>query len=199
MSVGLIYLLSFGLGLGYAIFVGLAGHFFDGDAGDAHMDVGTDLPLSPLSPTVIATFLTGFGGGGLLAHSYFHLSTGPGVLVAIFTGILLSGGTFGILTLLFRNTQAGSEFSLSDMVGRTVQIITPIPQDGTGEVALVAKGTRINGPARSEDGRPIARNIPVRIIRVVGNVCYVSTQLSDSAPQAPGRGVGSPQAGLNQR
>jgi hypothetical protein len=198
MSVGLIYLLSFGLGLGYAIFVGLAGHFFGGDVGDAHMDVGTDLPLSPLSPTVIATFLTGFGGGGLLANSYFQLSTGKGVLVAIFTGILLSCGTFGILTLLFRNTQAGSEFSLSDMVGRTVQIITPIPENGTGEIALVAKGTRINGPARSEDGRPIARNIPVTVIRVVGNVCYVSTRISDSKPQDLFKDANKLRPGTNQ-
>ena len=61
MSIGFIYFLSFAVGLGYAIFVGVAGHLFGGDTGDAHMDVGTDLPLSPLSPTVIATFLTGFG------------------------------------------------------------------------------------------------------------------------------------------
>ena len=79
MSVGALYLLCFAIGLGYAIFVGLAGHFFGGDAADAHMDVGTDLPLSPLSPTVVSTFLTGFGGGGLLAHSYFLLPLGqPG-------------------------------------------------------------------------------------------------------------------------
>lgn len=172
MSVGFIYFLSFAVGLGYAIFVGLAGHVFGGDAHDVHMEAGTDLPMSPLSPTVIATFLTGFGGGGLLAN-YYELSAGKGVLVAILTGILLSGGTFGVLTLLFRNTQAGSEFALEDMVGRTVQIITPIPPNGTGEVALEAKGTRINGPARSVDGGAIPRNTPVTVVRVVGNVYYV--------------------------
>jgi hypothetical protein len=173
MSVTFFYLLSFFVGLGYALLVGLAGHLFGGDGHDLHMDVGTDLPISPLSPTVVATFLTGFGGGGLLANSYFQLSVGKGVLVALLTGILLSCGTFGALTLLFRNTQAGSEYSLEDMVGRMVEIITPIPENGTGEVALVAKGTRVIGPARSMDGKAIPRNAPVEIVRVVGNVYYV--------------------------
>lgn len=173
MSVGAIYFLCFAIGLGYAIFVGLAGHFFGGDSADTHMDVGTDLPLSPLSPTVISTFLTGFGGGGLLAHSYFLMSLGKGVLVAVLSGCLLSGGTFLVLSLLFRKTQGGSEFTLGEMVGRVVQVITPIPEGGTGEVAIVAKGTRVNGPARAVDGAAIGRNTPVTVERVVGNVYYV--------------------------
>ncbi len=172
---GIIYFLSFAIGLGYALMVGLAGHLFGDHGGDVHMDVGTDLPITPLSPTVIATFLTGFGGGGLLAHSYFQLSTGKGVLVALLTGVLLSGGTYCVLLLLFKNTQAGSEYSLDDMVGRVVEIITPIPENGTGEIALIAKGTRVIGPARSTDGKPVARSTPVEIVRVVGSIYYVRT------------------------
>jgi membrane-bound ClpP family serine protease len=175
MSVSIIYTLSFVVGLGYAICVGLAGHLFGGGdhSMDTHMDAGTDLPISPLSPTVISTFLTGFGGGGLLANSYFQLSVGKGVLVAILTGAFLSGSTFFVLSLLFRETQGGSEFLLEDMAGRVVQIITPIPENGVGEIVLLAKGTRINGPARSVDGKAIRRDSAVEIVRVVGNTYYV--------------------------
>jgi membrane-bound ClpP family serine protease len=137
------------------------------------MHVGTDLPVSPLSPTVISTFLTGFGGGGLLAHSYLHLPVGAGVLVALGVGALLSGGTFLALGALFRTTQGGSEFSHADMVGSVVQVVTPIPENGTGEIALIAKGTRVNSPARSVDGSPLPRNVGVKIEKVVGNVFYV--------------------------
>lgn len=173
MSVGVVYFLCFAIGLGYALIVGISGHLFGGDVGDAHMDVGTDLPITPLSPTIIATFLAGFGGGGLLASSYFQLSLGRSVVAAILTGVLLSGGTFAVLTLLFKSTQAGAEYSLNDMVGKVVQVITPIPENGTGEIALVAKGTRIIGPARSVDGRAIPRNSAVTVERVVGNVYHV--------------------------
>ena len=175
MSVGWIYFLCFAIGLGYAILTGISGHLFGGHDVDAHMDVGMDLPISPLSPTVIATFLTGFGGGGMLAHSYFQLSTGKSVGIAIATGILLSGGTFAMLTLLFRNTQAGSEFALQDLAGRAVQVITAIPEGGTGEIAVIIKGTRVNGPARSHDGRAIPKNAPVTIERVVGTIYYVKS------------------------
>ncbi len=185
MSIGFIYFLSFAVGLGYAIFVGIAGHLFGGDTGDVHMDVGTDLPMSPLSPTIIATFLTGFGGGGMLANSYFQISVGKGVLVAILCGMLLSGGTYIVLFFLFRETQAGAEFSLNDMVGRTVQVITTIPEGGTGEIAVEAKGSRINGPARSVDGRAIPRNTAVTVMRVVGNLYYVQ----EISPTADGMHV----------
>lgn len=173
MSVGWLYFLCFAVGLGYAILVGISGHLFGGHDVDGHMEAGTDLPVSPLSPTVIATFLTGFGGGGMLAHSYFLLSTGRSVFIAILTGCALSGGTFAALTLLFKNTQAGSEFALQDLVGRTVQVITGIPDGGTGEVAVTVKGTRVNGPARSVDGKAITKNSPVTIERVVGTLYYV--------------------------
>jgi membrane-bound ClpP family serine protease len=129
--------------------------------------------VSPLSPTVVSTFLTGFGGGGLLAHSYFLLPLGSGVLVALLSGVLLSGGTFMVLSILFKKTQGGSEFSLDEMVGRVVQVITPIPENGTGEVAIAAKGTRSNAPARSVDGRPIGRNVAVEIVQIVGSVYLV--------------------------
>ncbi len=173
MSVGALYLLCFLIGLGYAVFVGLAGHLFGGHDVAVHMDVGTDLPLSPLSPTVISTSLTGFGGGGLLAHSYFGLAVGRSAVIAILTGIVLSAGTFGVLAILFKNTQAGSEFKLTDMIGRSVEVITPIPENGTGEVAVMVKGTRVNGPARAVDGKAISRNTPVTVVRVVGTVYFV--------------------------
>lgn len=192
MSVGVIYFLCFVLGLGYAIVVGLSGHLFGGDAGDTHMDVGTDLPITPLSPTIIATFLAGFGGGGMVANSYLQLSLGRGVAVAVLTGLLLSGGTFLVLDLLFRSTQAGSEYSLNDMAGKVVQVITPIPENGTGEVAVIAKGTRICTPARSVDGKAVGRDAAVSIVRVVGNICYV--QPVEASPDAPAPKPGAPLA-----
>ena len=42
-----------------------------------------------------------------------------------------------------------------------------------GEIALFAKGTRVNSPARSVDGAPIPRNTAVKIESAVGNVFYV--------------------------
>jgi membrane-bound ClpP family serine protease len=89
-----------------------------------------------------------------------------------------------VLFFLFRETQAGAEFSLDDMVGRTVQVITTIPEGGTGEIAVEAKGSRINGPAKSVDGRAIPRNAAVTVVRVVGNLYYVQ-EISPAAEKTP--------------
>ncbi len=67
------------------------------------------------------------------------------------------------------------------MVGLTVQVITSIPEQGTGEIALEAKGCRINGPARSVDGRAIPKNAAVTVVRVVGTVYYVK----EIGPETP--------------
>jgi len=52
---------------------------------------------------------------------------------------------------------------------------------------VVAKGTRIIGPAKTEDGRAISRQTPVEIVRVVGNVYYVRVAAPVSPPPAAGR------------
>ncbi len=116
----------------------------------------------------------------MVAHSYLGLSVGKGVIAAILTGILLSGGTYTILLVMFRSTQAGAEYSTEEMVGRVVEIITPIPENGIGEIAFVVKGTRVNGPARSLCGKAISRNTPVVIEKVVGNIYYVREETSQS-------------------
>jgi hypothetical protein len=73
------------------------------------------------------------------------------------------------------------------MMGRVVQVITPIPENGTGEVVIIAKGTRVAGPARSVDGKAIPRNAAVEIVRVVGNAYHVRVAgTPGSATRDPG-------------
>src|ERR1035437_5145467 len=72
----LIYAVCFGVGLLFAIVSAFLGHLFGGH--DVHVDVGTGghaeagfqetgMPgLSPFSPTTITSFLTAFGGLGMV-------------------------------------------------------------------------------------------------------------------------------------
>jgi hypothetical protein len=55
------------------------------------------------------------------------------------------------------------------------EIITPIPAKGVGQIAFVAKGSRITYSARATDEQsPVERGTPVRIERIVGGMAYVS-------------------------
>ncbi len=53
------------------------------------------------------------------------------------------------------------------------EVITPVPEGGVGEISYVAKGTRMSSPARSIDGKPIARAAMVKIVRITGTTYYV--------------------------
>ena len=85
----------------------------------------------------------------------------------------MAGAAFGILALIYRKTQAGSEFRVMEIAGHEGEVITAIPEGGTGEVTYLAKGQRESGPARSVDGSAIPKGRPVAIERVMGSTLYV--------------------------
>ena len=61
-----------------------------------------------------------------------------------------------------------------DIVGIEAEVITAIPgHEQLGEVAYVAKGVRMNAPARSEDGTQIPAHTAVVVSKIVGTTTYV--------------------------
>ena len=54
-----------------------------------------------------------------------------------------------------------------------------VPESGVGEVEYVARGSRYNGPARSEDGRPLPRGTQALIVRVEEGVCVVKPSIEE--------------------
>jgi membrane protein implicated in regulation of membrane protease activity len=78
------------------------------------------------------------------------------------------------LRKLFRATQGSSESRISDVIGIEAEVITPIPENGVGEIAYVQKGARYSAPAREQTGVAIANGRPVKIVRVAGSQFYVA-------------------------
>ena len=176
MTAGLLYVGLLIVGVVYAVIAGALGWLSDLGGGDVHVDAGGHLDAGhshPVSGTTVATFVTGFGGGGTVAHYLFELPLGGSLPVATATGLLLAAAAYGVLELIFKQTQAGSEFAVGEMVGHEGAVITPIPADGTGEVAYTVKGQRETGPARSGDGSAIAKGRQIVIEKVVGSTLYV--------------------------
>ena len=174
--IGAVYIGLLVVGVVYAVIAGAMGWLSDIGGGDVHLDASGHFDAGhphPVSGTTVATFVTGFGGGGTVAHYLFQLRLGASLPVATVSGLLLAGAAFGVLELIFKQTQAGSEFTVTEMAGREAEVITSIPAAGTGEVAYVVKGQREIGAARSSDGTAIARGRPVVIEKVIGPTLYV--------------------------
>ena len=190
-KVFLVYLICFGVGLlftivsafladvfgGHEMHVEVGGHEGIGAEGHAEAGFGShDMPgFSPISPTTIASFITAFGGIGMIlskieaTHSVYISAPGAAL------------GGFGIATLVFwlfravfRRTQSSSESKVAQVIGLTATVITPIAANGVGEIAYIDGGSRYTAPARSEGGAAFGNGQTVKITRIVGTQFYVA-------------------------
>ncbi|MSU60954.1 MAG: hypothetical protein EXS31_00940 [Pedosphaera sp.] len=186
MDAFLVYLICFGVGLLFTICSALFGHIFGGgghdgqiDGSGGHAEAGvdaSDMPgVSVLSPTVVASFVTAFGGIGMILHQIPATKpvyvSGP---LSLLGGFAMGCSVLWLLRQLFRSTQSSSESKVASLVGQPATIITPIPGNGVGEIAYVQAGTRYTAPAREEHGVAVANGQPVKITRVVASQFFVT-------------------------
>lgn len=179
---GYIYGICLGVGLLFTIISAVAGHLFGGDGGNigtgGHAEAGfsdSGVPgISFFSPTVLASFVTAFGACGLILRSIEATSplfiSAPASALA---GGVIALAVFWVFNTMFKKTQSSSESRVATLAGLTATIVTPVPENGVGEIAYVQSGTRYTAPARSTHGQPIAAGQAVRIQRVVGTQFYV--------------------------
>jgi membrane protein implicated in regulation of membrane protease activity len=186
----IIYTACLALGLIFTIITAVAGHFFGGHDGDAgvgtggHAEAGYDhsgVPgVSFFSPTVLACFVTAFGACGLILS---RIEATRNVWISAPLSAIAGAGiamvAFLLFNWMFKQTQSSSESRVGTLAGLTASILTPIPQDGVGEIAYVQSGSRYTAPARTADGSPVPAGKLVRITRIVGTQFYVEALRTD--------------------
>ena len=190
MDLFIAYVVCFAAGLLFTFVTAFLGHLFGGH--DAHGDVGSGghaeagiggdhMPaITPLSPTTLASFVTAFGGFGMIL-SRLPATRSPLLSLPL---SLLGGFVVAFLVLLlfraiFARTQSSSESQVASLVGREASIITPVPTGGVGEIAYVDRGVRYTAAARADHGAAIGAGTTVVIRRIVANQFYVQP----TAPQ----------------
>jgi hypothetical protein len=206
LGLTVIYLALLGVGVIYAIVILLGGaahsfhlpgfhlpgvdlhvggHDIPIHVDTVHADSGTgadfsvDHPkvgLPSLSPVTVASFVTAFGGFGLIAMGLLNTSpqwslawaSGGGLVMAI-----IAHFAFGYFLIA---PQGSSDVRRSDILGAVGEVTTPIPAGSLGEVAFVAQGGRVTYPAKSASGVDIARGTTIVIEKVVSGVVVVRPQ-----------------------
>jgi len=180
-----VYLGCMCFGLLFTILSAFFGHLFGGH--DAHADVGTGghaeagfehsgMPgLSPFSQTTICSFITAFGGFGLIfTRIRATSSVWVNVPLSILAGLVVAAGVFFVFEAIFSRMQASSEGHMSMLLGRTATVISPIPASGMGEIAYVQGGSRYTAPAREQDGKAVGAGQTVKIMRIAESQFFVS-------------------------
>jgi membrane protein implicated in regulation of membrane protease activity len=186
------YFLSFGVGLVWAIFAAVSGGLGDVDVPDANLpdfDVGNvdafdvgSVGVSPISSITISTFITAFGAVGIIVRHVFGVSDLFSLLWATGGGLLLASVMFLFYSRFLIGSQGSSEVRVSQLVGLTAEVVAPISEDGVGEIALVAQGSRVTYPARSSQGIAIRRGTLVVIDQMLGSQALVSPKDTGARP-----------------
>ncbi|NLX60401.1 MAG: hypothetical protein GXY74_15090 [Phycisphaerae bacterium] len=149
--------------------------------------------ISPLSPPIVAMTLVTFGGTGIIFTKlvgWQALSLLPSSISGISMGVV----TFLLFYAMARKMQGSSSPGLRETIGLEAEATTPIPPDGVGEIAYVARGSRFTARARSVGAGTLPSHSPVRIVKWVGNTAQV--KLVDPSDDSAAAGQGG-EAGIS--
>jgi membrane protein implicated in regulation of membrane protease activity len=91
------------------------------------------------------------------------------------SGLMAAAFVMWALNKIFRATQSSSEAQVAKLVGATAAVISPIPENGVGEISYVQAGSRYTAPARNEKGISVPNGSTVKITRIVGTQYFVET------------------------
>ncbi len=201
-TLNCVYFGLFTLGVGYAIFILISGGLSDIDLPNVDVDIpqinlpgdvdipgadihvggpevaagGLDSPdvgVSPLSPITIASFVTAFGGIGVITSQFFKVDPRWSLVWATGGAVALSGLMFMFYSQFLIRSQGSSEVKASELIGLPAEVSVPIGEGATGQVAYATKAGRMLSMAKSMDGKEIARGQLVTIVRVVGHIALV--------------------------
>ena len=186
------YFICLLVGLIFAVFSFIFSGAFEAEVGaDVGADVGVDGDISggdvgvgdihfPLfSPIVIACFVTAFGGGGIIGLKLFPFAPILSLAVAVGTGVVI-GLLVGLLVLkIYKLVQTNAVTTAKHIIGTVAEVSESIPAAGVGEITFTGKGSRISGPARSEENIDIKRHAMVTITRTVGGLYYVREHVDE--------------------
>ena len=196
-TLSCVYFALFLIGVGYALFVVITGGISDIDIPDVDIDIpqvdlpgdvdlpgvdisvggadalsgGIDAPdvsVSPLSPITVATFITTFGGLGVLSLQVFGVEAPWSLLVSTGGALATAGIMYLFVSQFLVRSQASSELHRGELVGMDAEVTVPIGESSPGQVTYVTKGGRMSSMARSVDGSAIPRGRFVKIVRVIG-------------------------------
>jgi len=145
----------------------------DGDADvDAADDIGGSSGPSIFSLKMVSMLAVGFGSVGFGMRATTDASMLQSSLAGI--GGALVVGVVGYLILkMFYASQYSSTITDEDIISATANLIDAIPENGLGQVACILRGREVTYRARTADGQPVSRDIPVRILRKTGDTVTV--------------------------
>ncbi len=178
------YLLCFIIGFLYSLLTFLAGGIAKthggGHAAHGHLPGHGHGPARAhggvpawFNPATLAAFLAWFGGAGYLLRRFSGLWAFAALVVAALAGIAGGWIVFWFLARFLPRYDRALDPDDYEMTGVLGRVSSPVREGGVGEMIFVRDGARRSAPIRSEDGRPIEKDIEVVVTRYERGIAYV--------------------------
>lgn len=170
-----LYYVCFATGVAYAVISFLLGQLFDfiDFDGDVDLDGGSiGSTISPLKPIVIASFVTVFGGIGIIG-------TMKGLLWSVTLGVafgvafLIAYGLYRWVIIPLYKAQNTSAVEQQSLIGCIAKVTLGMKAEEFGRITYVVNGNTYTAPAKSEGGEQLGKGTEVVITGIVKNVFYI--------------------------
>jgi membrane protein implicated in regulation of membrane protease activity len=146
---------------------------------DTHIDthigghgVSPTFTIFPLKPITIVSFLTVFGGIGMIG-TYRGLDAVLLFIMALVSGLITAFILYRFIVVPLYKAQNTSAFSRKKLIGMQAKVISPILDEGFGTIAYVVNGKKYNGPAQHVGKKSVAQGEEVIIYEIKNNTFYV--------------------------
>jgi len=154
--------------LGVGVVYSVVAFFLGPMLGSGDSGIGS---LSPLKPNVIAIFVIVFGGTGILFLRLFPPLTA--LPLAGLCGLASSFVFYRFLIVPLTKAQGPEAVEIQSLIGHRAKVTETIPQGKFGKITYKVNGSIYTAPAKSEDGKEIARNTSVEIIYIEKHAYFV--------------------------
>jgi hypothetical protein len=126
-----------------------------------------------INPLVAVSFLTVFGGLGILGTDYFKWMAVVVFFVSLLAGVFVSFILYKFIVIPLYKSENSTEVSREDLIYTTADVISPIMKNGFGEIKYTVNSIRCTAPAKHFKGNAVKQGEKVIIYNIENNIFYV--------------------------
>lgn len=127
-----------------------------------------------INPTVVVSFLTVFGGLGILGTNYFKGLTVLIFLVSLISGIIIAFLLYRFVAIPLYNSENSTDVTREDLIGVTAEVSSEILENGFGKIAYTVNSIRYTAPAKHIEDKDVKQGTKVFICKIENKVFYVN-------------------------
>jgi membrane protein implicated in regulation of membrane protease activity len=127
-----------------------------------------------LNPIVAVSFLTIFGGIGILGESYFKWDSIITLVCAVATGIICSALLYNFVAKPIYRSENTSDVSREQLIGTSAEVTTDILANGFGTITYTVNSIKFTSPSKHIEGNEVKQGQKVVICKIEENIFYIS-------------------------